>query len=81
MVHIGLDTVELNGKHYTGHVKNGDQVKKGDLLVEFDIDAIIKEGYDVITPVIITNTNNFVDVIETENKEVNKLDCLLKVFR
>lgn len=49
--------------------------------MEFDIDAIIKEGYDVITPVIITNTNNFVDVIETENKEVNKLDCLLKVFR
>ena len=81
LVHIGLDTVELNGKHYTGHVKNGDQVKKGDLLVEFDIDAITKEGYDVITPVIITNTNNFIDVIETENKEVNKLDCLLKVFR
>lgn len=81
LVHVGLDTVELNGKNYTGLVKNGDTVKKGDTLVTFDIDAIKAAGYDVITPVIITNSNNFVDVIETEQKEVNALDCLLKVFK
>ena len=56
-------------------------VKKGDTLVTFDIDAIKAAGYDVITPVIITNSNNYVDVIETEQKEVNALDCLLKVFK
>ena len=81
LVHVGLDTVELNGKNYTGLVKNGDTVKKGDTLVTFDIDAIKAAGYDVITPVIITNSNNYVDVIETEQKEVNALDCLLKVFK
>ena len=81
LIHVGLDTVELNGKHYTGLVKNGDTVKKGDTLVTFDIDEIKKAGYDVITPVIITNSNNYVDVIETESKEVKALDSLLKIFR
>ena len=57
------------------------KLKKGDTLVTFDIDAIKAAGYDVITPVIITNSNNYVDVIETEQKEVNALDCLLKVFK
>ncbi len=81
LIHVGLDTVELNGKHYTGLVKNGDTVKKGDTLVTFDIDEIKKAGYDVITPVIITNSNNYVDVIETDSKEVKTLDSLLKIFK
>ncbi len=81
LVHIGLDTVELNGEHYKGFVKNGDSVKKGDKLVEFDIDEIKKAGYDVITPVIITNSAQFVDVIETDKKNIKELDCLLKAFK
>lgn len=81
LVHVGIDTVELEGKGYTAYVKNGDKVKKGDKLVEFDIEAITKAGYDVITPVIITNSANYLDVIETKEKKVNKLDSLLKVFR
>ena len=81
MIHVGLDTVELNGKSYKSFVKNGDTVKKGDKLIEFDMDEIKKVGYDVITPVIVTNSAQFVDVIETSEKEVKELDSLLKVFK
>ncbi len=81
LVHIGLDTVELNGKHYKAFVKNNDEVKKGDKLVEFDIQEIEKAGYDVITPIIITNSSAYIDVIETDKKEVKQLDSLLKVFK
>lgn len=59
LIHVGLDTVNLKGKHYTVHVKNGDSVKKGDLLMEFDVAAVAAEGYDTITPVIICNTPDF----------------------
>ncbi len=81
LVHIGLDTVELNGKNYKAFVKNNDEVKKGDKLVEFDIQEIEKAGYDVITPIIITNSSAYIDVIETDKKEVKQLDSLLKVFK
>ena len=54
LIHIGLDTVNLNGKYFKSHVSEGDKVKKGKLLVEFDMDAIKKEGYDLITPVVVT---------------------------
>ena len=50
LIHIGMDTVQLDGKHFTAHVKDGDKVKIGDTLVEFDMDAIKKEGYELITP-------------------------------
>lgn len=55
LIHVGLNTVELNGKHFTLHVKEGDQVKKGDLLLEFDMEQIQKEGYLLTTPVLVTN--------------------------
>lgn len=59
LLHIGLDTVNLKGKHFTIHAGIGDQVKKGDLLVEFDLSAVVAEGYDPITPMIICNYNDF----------------------
>ena len=58
LIHVGLDTVKLKGEHYTVHVKNGDKVKKGDLLIEFDPAAISAAGFDVITPMVICNTPN-----------------------
>ena len=58
LIHVGIDTVALNGKHYTGHVEEGQRVKAGDLLLEFDIAAIKKEGYKTITPVIVTNSDD-----------------------
>ncbi len=55
LIHVGLDTVNLKGSHYTVHASSGDTVKKGQLLIEFDREAIAAEGYDTITPVIICN--------------------------
>lgn len=59
LIHVGLDTVNLKGKHYHVHAKNGDKVKKGDLLMEFDPEAIKAEGYDIITPVIVCNSGDY----------------------
>lgn len=63
LIHIGIDTVKLEGKYFTSHVKENDTVKKGDLLVEFDRDAVEAEGYDPTVAVIVTNTSDFLDVI------------------
>ena len=60
---MGTDhKVTIDGKHYTPHCAEGDEVKAGDLLMEFDIDAIKKEGYPVVTPVIITNTYDYQEI-------------------
>lgn len=58
LIHIGLETVELAGRYYTPRVKAGDVVKAGELLMEFDLDEI-KKKYDIITPVLVTNTDDF----------------------
>lgn len=70
LIHVGLDTVKLKGKYFTAHVDAGQEVKKGQLLLEFDMDAIKKEGYDVITPVIITNAYDYSDVLAVTGKEL-----------
>ena len=62
LIHIGVNTVELGGKYYTAHVKDGDHVKKGQLLVSFDMDKIKESGYDVTTPLIVTNSDDYKDV-------------------
>ncbi len=62
LIHVGLDTVKLKGEHYTAHVKNGDTIKKGQLILEFDAAAIAAAGYDVITPVVVCNTPEFTSV-------------------
>ena len=62
LIHVGMDTVKLNGRCFTIHVKEGEQVKKGQLLLEFDIPGIKEAGYEVTTPIIITNSDEFNDV-------------------
>lgn len=62
LIHVGLDTVNLKGEHFTVHAHNGDKVKKGDLLIEFDAAAIAAAGYDVITPMVICNTPDYTTV-------------------
>jgi len=69
LMHIGLDTVNLQGKYFKLHVKQGDHVDKGQLLVEFDINKIKELGYDVTTPIVITNSDKYLEVITT--KELN----------
>lgn len=74
LIHVGIDTVKLNGQHFNAYVESGQVVKKGDLLLEFDMDAIKEAGFSLETPVIITNTQQYLDIIETEESliQVNK---------
>lgn len=62
LIHVGLNIVQLEGKYFTPHVKQGDKVKAGDLLLEFDIAKIVAAGYDIVSPIIVTNSKNFKDV-------------------
>jgi PTS system beta-glucosides-specific IIC component len=80
LIHVGMDTVQLDGKHFTPKAKQGDIVKAGDVLLEFDIKAIKEEGYSLITPVIITNSDNYLDVIETDKKNISYKEDLLTVM-
>ena len=59
LIHIGLDTVSLKGKHFKTLKSTGDKVKKGDALIEFEKDEIAKEGFDTIIPIIICNTDSY----------------------
>ncbi|MBI0157527.1 beta-glucoside-specific PTS transporter subunit IIABC [Gilliamella sp. M0364] len=62
LIHIGVDTVKLDGQHFEAHVESGQKVKKGDRLVSFDIEAIKQAGFEVTTPIIITNSDDYIDV-------------------
>lgn len=62
LIHIGIDTVELNGKHYNPHVTESSKVSAGDLLIEFNKNEIEKAGYRTITPVVITNSDDYADI-------------------
>lgn len=79
LIHIGLNTVALDGKHYDVHINSGDKVVKGQKLVSFDIDAIKSQGYSTITPVLITNTSDLKDVIIMENKLIDKRNTIIKI--
>ena len=81
LIHIGLDTVQLEGLHFNAHVKQGDQVKAGDLLIDFDQEKIVKAGYDVTTPIIITNSTSYEEIIETEQTAVIQGDILLTALK
>lgn len=81
LIHIGLDTVNLDGRGYTIHVEEGQKVSAGDLLVEFEIGTINEAGYDTITPVIVTNTDNFTDVLTTTAPAVAENDYLFTIVK
>ncbi len=81
LIHVGLDTVKLGGKHFKAHVKNGDKVEVGTLLVEADLEKIKGEGYDVITPVIISNSFDYGDVLAVTGQEIKAGNDLLKVVK
>lgn len=79
LIHIGLDTVMLNGVYYTVYVEVGEAVKKGDLLMEFDIEAIKTAGYDTITPVLVCNADDYKDVVRTTGKMVEPGDVIIEL--
>lgn len=70
LIHVGLDTVKLEGKHFTVHAKSGEHVTAGQLLIEFDREAIAAEGYDVITPMVICNTDKYGEINTYVDKDV-----------
>ncbi|MGC7134469.1 beta-glucoside-specific PTS transporter subunit IIABC [Listeria ivanovii] len=81
LIHVGIDTVNLNGAHFHPKVKQGDQVQAGDLLLTFDIEEIKAAGYEIITPVIVTNTENYLDVIGVdENQPIKPGDWLIQII-
>ena len=81
LIHIGLDTVKLKGKHFTARAKSGDKVTVGTPLVDFDVEKVKEEGYDVITPVIISNTFEYGDVLGVTDQEVKAGDSVIKVVK
>lgn len=81
LMHIGLDTVKLGGKYFRTHVSAGDKVEVGTPIVDFDIEGIKSEGYDVITPVIITNTDDFTNIFAIDDRLVKLGDEIIKVLK
>ncbi|MFJ5365918.1 beta-glucoside-specific PTS transporter subunit IIABC [Pectobacterium punjabense] len=79
LIHVGLDTVNLNGKHFTGHIKPGDRVSAGDRLISFDLHEITRLGYDPITPVVIINSDDYASVICTAPQPIAQMDTIINV--
>ncbi len=79
LLHIGIDTVKLGGKHFEAHVSDGQEIKKGDLLITFDIDAIKAEGYKVTTPLIIGNTDEYSAIMPAAQGNISAGDEILKI--
>lgn len=81
LIHVGLDTVNLKGKYFTTKVSSHDKIKKGQLLLEFDKDAIQKEGYDTVTPVIVTNSEQYGKVQSLASGQVEVGKEILKATK
>ena len=79
-MHIGVDTVKLNGQHFEAKVQAEQKVKRGDLLVTFDIDAIHKAGYPVTTPLIVVNTPAYSTIRPLKTGDVKPEDDFLEVL-
>ena len=81
LIHVGLDTVKLNGKYFKSNIKQGDKVNKGQLLLEFDNEKIKELGYNTVTPIIITNTNDYSKITVTKNNSLKIEDSLMSLNR
>lgn len=79
LLHIGIDTVKLGGKHFEAHVSDGQEIKKGDLLISFDIEAIKAEGCKVTTPLIISNTDEYSSITSAAQGKVLAGDEIIKI--
>ena len=79
LIHVGLETVNLEGKHFTVYAKNGDKVKKGEVLMEMDIEAIKAAGYNTITPMVICNSGDYPKMSTTIGKDVTNADVVISL--
>ncbi|WP_368299752.1 PTS beta-glucoside transporter subunit IIABC [Kluyvera sichuanensis] len=81
LIHVGIDTVKLHGQYFTAHVQMGDDVETGDLLLTFDVEAIAAAGFDLTTPILISNSNDYTDVLPLNMGNVNIQESLLSVIQ
>ncbi|MDY2588820.1 MAG: glucose PTS transporter subunit IIA [Agathobacter sp.] len=79
LLHIGIDTVKLGGKYFEAHVSDGQEIRKGDLLISFKLDSIRSEGYKTTTPLIICNTNDYSLIESVGSGKINVGESLLKL--
>lgn len=77
LIHVGLDTVQLEGKYFESLVQQGERVKQGDLLLRFDKKKIEAEGYSLETPVIVTNYMDYLDILENQGETIGPDDALI----
>lgn len=80
LIHVGKDTVSLSGEHFTAHVESGDEVKQGQLILEFDMAAIKSKGYELITPITISNSAEF-NIEKTLTTDVHTGDTIIKLTK
>ena len=81
LIHVGLETVSLEGKPFTVHVTNGDKVTKGQLLMEVDLDAVKTAGLPTITPMLICNTDDYPTFITHVGKDVTNADAVIELAK
>lgn len=81
LIHVGLDTVSLNGKYFEALVKAGDKVKVGTPVLKVDLDGIKKAGYDTVTPVIVTNSKEYKEITAKKEGTVKKSEFIIKAIR
>lgn len=77
LIHVGMDTVNLKGQYFHPQKKSGDTVQKGDILLTFDREEIIDAGYDIATPVIVSNTSQYAKITVVEKSETKEMDALI----
>lgn len=80
LIHVGIDTVNLNGKYFYNKKLQGDKIKAGDVLLEFDIEGIRSEGYNIVTPIIVTNSDNYMDVVVSDKDRINVNENILTLI-
>ncbi|WP_099224383.1 beta-glucoside-specific PTS transporter subunit IIABC [Listeria costaricensis] len=79
LIHVGMNTVQLNGEGFTAHIQQGDRIKKGQLLLDFDMKFIQEKGFSIVTPIVITNSSELTAIEKTNQQTVNTQDNLLLV--
>jgi len=80
LIHVGLETVNLAGKYFTPKVTVGTHVKQGDLLLVFDQEEIASQGYDLTTPIVITNSNDYIEINVAKQEEVKELEEIISII-
>ncbi len=81
LIHIGVDTVKLAGKYFDVHIKDSQKIRKGDLLISFDIDAVKKAGYDITTPVVVCNSDDYGRIEVTSGENVSAGEKILSLYK